>query len=143
MFAKEMSTYGRPMGGATRCPTHLDLAPPPVLVGKGTSDCLYHSAVRSDHRLKKVGLPGLIASVQGEPDIHSSVGTLPHKAAPLLNQMRLKGTPVKIDGPPPTPKQLAAIIAYGLHNSCDRDPSFLRTEMRDFVEKGFWIVLPL
>ena len=57
--------------------------------------------------------------------------------------MRLKGTPVKIEGPPLTPKQLAAAIAYGLHNSCDREPSFLRTEMRNFVEKVFWIVLPL
>ena len=65
------------------------------------------------------------------------MGTLPQEAAPLLYQMRLKGTPVKIDGPPLTPKQLATDIAYGLHNSCDRDPSFLRTEMRDFVEKGF------
>ena len=57
--------------------------------------------------------------------------------------MRKKGTPVKIDGPPLTPEQLAAAIAYGSHNSCNRDPSFLRTEMRDFVEEGFWIVLPL
>ena len=57
--------------------------------------------------------------------------------------MRLKGTPVKIYGPPLTPKQLAAAITYGSHNSCNRDSSFLRTEMRDFVEKFFWIVLPL
>ena len=57
--------------------------------------------------------------------------------------MRQKRTPVKIDGPPLTPEQLAAAIAYGSHNSCKRDPSFLRTEMRDFVEKVFWIVLPL
>ena len=93
--------------------------------------------MRSALRLKKVGLPGLIASVRGEPDIHSSVGTLSHETAPLLDQMCLNGTPVKIDGPPLTPKQLAATIAYGLHNSCNRDPSFLRTEMRNFVEKSF------
>ena len=90
-----------------------------------------------------MGLPGLIASVQGEPDIHSEVGALPHEAAPLMDQMRLKGTSVKIDGPPLTPEQLAAAIAYGSHNSCNRDPSFLHTEMRDIVKKGFWIVLPL
>ena len=60
-----------------------------------------------------------------------------------MDQMRLKGTPVKIDRPPLTPKQLAAAIAYGSHNSCNRDPSFLRTEMRYFVKKGLWIVLPL
>ena len=71
------------------------------------------------------------------------MGTLPHEESPLLYQMRLKGAPVKIDGPPLTLKQLAAAIAYGSHNSCDRDPSFLCKEMRDFVEKGFWIVLPL
>ena len=71
------------------------------------------------------------------------MGTLPHEAVSLLGQMRLKGIPVKIAGPLLTTKQLAAAIAYGLHNSCDRDPSFLGTDMRDFVKKGFWIVLPL
>ena len=93
--------------------------------------------MRSAHRLKKVKLPILIASVRGEPDIHSAVGALPHEATPLMDQMRQKGTPVKIDGPPLTPEQLSAAIAYGSHNSCNRDPSFLHTEMRDFVEKGF------
>ena len=57
--------------------------------------------------------------------------------------MRIKRTPVKIDGPPLPPEQLAAAIAYGSHNSCNRDPSFVRTEMRDFVKEVFWIVLPL
>ena len=102
--------------------THLDLAPPPVAVGKGTTYWISKSAVQSTLRIKKVVLPGLIASVRGEPDIHSAVGTLPHEAAPLLDQMRLKGTPVKIDGPPLTPEQLAAAIAYGSHNSCNRVP---------------------
>ena len=60
-----------------------------------------------------------------------------------MDQMRLKRAPVKIDGPPLTPKQSTAAIVYGYHNSCDRDPSFLRKEMRDFVEKGFLILLLL
>ena len=76
-----------------------------MAVGKGTTDWLSQSVVRSSHRLKQVGLPGLIASVRGEHDIHEEVGTLLHEAAPLLDQMRLKGTPVKIDGPPLTPKK--------------------------------------
>ena len=143
VFARKMAAYGRPNNGASRCPTHLDSARPPVAVGKGTTDWLLQLAVRSALRFKNVGLPGLIASVRGEPDIHLAVGALPHKSAPLLDQMRLKGTPVKIDGPPLTLEQLAASIAYGSHNSCNRDTSFLRTEMRDFVEKGFSIVLPL
>ena len=41
-----------------------------------------------------MGLAGLIVSVRGEPDIHSAVGALPHEAAPLLDQMHKKGTPV-------------------------------------------------
>ena len=87
-----------------------------MAVKKGKADWLSDSAVRSALRLKKVGLTGLIASVRGEPDIHSAVGALPHKAAPLLDQMCQKGTPVKIDGPPLTPEQLAAAIAYRSHN---------------------------
>ena len=85
VFAKEMAVYERPRDGATQCPTHLDSAPPPVAVGKGTTDCISQLAVRSSQSLKKVGLPSLISSVRGEPDIHSAVGTLPHEAAPLLD----------------------------------------------------------
>ena len=132
-----MAVYGRPRDRATRCPTHLDAAPPPVTVGKVTTDWLSHLAVCSAHYLKRVGLPGLIAYVQGEPDTHSAVGRLPHEAALLLDQMRLKGTPVKIYAPPLTPKQLATAIAHGSHNSCDRDTSFLRTEMRDLSKRIF------
>ena len=84
-----------------------------MAVKKGKADCLSDSAVRSALRLKKVGLTGLIASVRGEPDIHSAVGVLPHEAAPLLDQMRKKGTPVKIDRGSLTPEQLAGAIAYG------------------------------
>ena len=58
VFARKMAAYGRPNTGAARCPTHLDLAPPPVAVGKGTTDWLSQSAVRSAPRLKKLGLPG-------------------------------------------------------------------------------------
>ena len=117
-----MAAYARPNNVASKCPTHSDSLPPPVPVKKGKSDWLSDSAVRSALRLKKVGLPGLIASMRGEPYIHSAVGALPHEAAPLMDQMRKKGTPVKIDGPPLTPKQLAAAIAYGSQNSCNRDP---------------------
>ena len=88
-----MAACGRPNTGAVRCPTYFDLAPPPVVVRKETTDWLSQLAVRSALRLKNVGIPSLIASVRGEPDIHSSVGELPHEAAPLLDQMLLKGTP--------------------------------------------------
>ena len=98
-----------------------------MAVVKGTTYWLSQSAVQSALRLKKVGLPGLIASVRGEPDIHSAVGALPHETDPLMDQMRLKGNPVKIDRPHLTQEQLAAAIAYGSHNLCNRDPSFLRT----------------
>ena len=84
-----------------------------MVVKKGKADWLSDSAVRSALRLKKVGLAGLIASARGEPDIHSAVGALPHEAYPLLDQMRQKGTPVKIDGPPLILEQLAAAIEYG------------------------------
>ena len=40
VFAKKMTAYGRPKNVAPQCPTHLDLAPPPVAVKKGTDDWL-------------------------------------------------------------------------------------------------------
>ena len=95
-----MAVYARPNNVASKCPTYSDLAPPPVAVKKGKADWLSNSAVRYALRLKKVGLTGLIVSVRGEPDTHSTVGTLPHEAAPLLDQMRKKGTPVRIGASP-------------------------------------------
>ena len=143
LFAKGMTEYGHPRNSSSRCPRHRDSASPNITGPTDKEDWLSASARRAANRLKSVGLPGLIASVRGKADIHPDVGSLPHEAAPLLDQMRRHGAPVKIDGPPLTPKQLAAAIAYGSHNSCDKNPSFLRQEMRDFVEKGFWLVLPL
>ena len=38
VFARKMAAYGRPNNVASQCPTHLDSAPPPVAVEKGTAD---------------------------------------------------------------------------------------------------------
>ena len=105
-------------------PHPVGCAPPTVAVVKVTTDWLSHLAVHSAHCLKTVGIPGLINSVRGEPDIHSAVGTLPHEAAPLLDQMRPKESPLKIDGPPLTPKNYLRLLRMG--------PTTLVTEIPHF-----------
>ena len=40
VFARKMAAYGRPNNVASKCPTHLDSAPPPVAGKKGKSDWL-------------------------------------------------------------------------------------------------------
>ena len=104
VFARKMAAYARLNNVASKCPTHSNSAPPLVAVKKGKSDWLSDSAVRSALRLKKVGLTGLITSVRGEPDIHSAVGTLPHEAAPLLDQMPKNEPLSKLTPPPHTGK---------------------------------------
>ena len=65
VFSRKMAAYGRPNNIASKCPTDLDSALPPVAVKKGKADWLSEMAVRSALHLKKVGLPGLIAYVRG------------------------------------------------------------------------------
>ena len=43
---------------------------------------------------------------------------------------------------PLTLEEKDATAAYGSHASCDANAEFLRKEIGDFVQKGFWMVLP-
>jgi hypothetical protein len=78
------------------------------------------------------------------PYLHLSehVQTLPHRAAPLLHQLRTQGAPVVFHTPPWDTERLNACVARGPHSSAIDHAAFVRDEMAEFVEKGFWTVLP-
>jgi hypothetical protein len=78
------------------------------------------------------------------PHVHLSelVGQLPHRAAPLLDRLRTHGAPVELTTPPWTPERLQDCVDRGPHSSATDHAAFVREEFADFVEKGFWTVLP-
>jgi len=93
-------------------------------------------------RLSATDFRRLVHSVRGRSDLHDDVRSVPHAAGSLLDRMRRVGVPVPLSTPPLDDIVRGAAIAYGSHSSCDLNPEFLRSEMADFVRKGFWMVLP-
>ena len=66
----------------------------------------------------------------------------PHPAADLLTRLGKEGAPAILSCEPWSQATLDERVARGSHNSCDDHLDFLRTELFDFVDKGFWLVLP-
>jgi len=68
--------------------------------------------------------------------------TLPHPAAPLLSYMHQYGVPASCTTPPWSQEVLEERLERGPHKSAQKAAEFIRGEMADFHEKGFWVVLP-
>jgi hypothetical protein len=56
--------------------------------------------------------------------------------------MAKEGVPVVLKTPPWTDEVLDERVQRGSHKSCDEHLEFLREEMLEFVQKGFWLMLP-
>jgi hypothetical protein len=70
--------------------------------------------------------------------------TLPdcHPAICLLKRLGKDGVPVLMQTPPWSPELRQARLDRGSHKSCDDHFEFVREEMLEFVEKGFWTLVP-
>lgn len=80
--------------------------------------------------------------VRGEPNLARSVRLLPHKAARLLEHLRLRGAGVTLTTKPWSLSQRDDAVARGSHKSAHMDRAFVFDELRDFCEQGYWIALP-
>jgi hypothetical protein len=92
--------------------------------------------------LVDVGWDIMIQQARGRGDLQARPPSH-HGAAPLLQRMAKHGVPAVMTTAPwslPTLKQRAK---RGPHKSCEDHLDFLRGEILEFVEKGYWIVLPL
>lgn len=65
-----------------------------------------------------------------------------HPAWRLLNHYKHHGTPVTLADAPWTNDELQQAIARGPHKSAYEHQDFLREDMADMVDKGYWTVLP-
>ena len=73
------------------------------------------------------------------PDLNS----IDHSARDYLRRLREQGVHVPLDDPPWSADAIDACALRGPHPSANLFKEFLRDEMADFIEAGFWVVLPL
>jgi hypothetical protein len=75
-------------------------------------------------------------------DLHPDVAHLPHRAAHLLNRLRVRGATVATKSDPWSMTQKLAALHRGTHQSANQHVEFLCKEFVDMIHKGQWILLP-
>ena len=72
-------------------------------------------------------------------DIHA----IPHQACTYLQTLHDNGTTVTMDDPPWTAECIQSCVDHGPHPLATLHHDFLCDEYANFIEAGFWVVLPL
>ena len=75
-------------------------------------------------------------------DVKMEGDLFPHPAVGLLKSLQRTGVPVVMSTGPWSSKRRTKHVRRGPHKSCLAHLGFIRTEMLDFVKKGYWMVLP-
>ena len=83
-----------------------------------------------------------VESCRGRPYLSENVNNIDHPAAPFLEDLRENGVPAKSSEPPLTPKERDNQFWRGAHASAEMNRAFVRKEMAEFIECGYWTVLP-
>ena len=84
----------------------------------------------------------MVRATRPRGDVLLQHGGKQHTASVLLSSCAKNGVPVVTSTPPWSEKLLAQRVKRGLHQSCKEHKPFLREEMLDFVEKGFFTLSP-
>ena len=132
----------RPVPISNNAPTNSGTATTPLILSELQSDNLSEYIVRDSSRLIDVGFERLVRERRKRSNFHPKVKLLQHKAARLLDHLRKRGANVTISTPPWDEARLEATMERGPHKSADEYVDFLREEFLDFVQKGFWLLLP-
>ena len=83
-----------------------------------------------------------VAKSRGRPYISEQVQDIPHPAADFLQDTRLHGIPARADDEDWTQATKDECYAYGVHATATAHKDFIREEMAEFMQSGFWTVLP-
>jgi hypothetical protein len=75
-------------------------------------------------------------------DLHPDVLHLPHRAAHLLNRLRISGATVATSSAPWSLQQKLSALERGSHQPAKQHVDFLCSEFIDMIKKGQWILLP-
>ena len=84
-----------------------------------------------------------IRKVRGRGDLQiTDEARRSHPAGDLIKQFQSNGVPATLASAPWPQELKDARSQRGSHKSCDDHLDFLRDEILDYVEKGFWMLLP-
>jgi len=93
--------------------------------------------------ISNCGWRRLVRRLRGRGDLRGDSSLLQgHPATELLLRMKECGVPAVMTTEPWSDELLDERVARGSHKSCDDHLGFLREELLDFVQKGFFTVLP-
>ena len=81
--------------------------------------------------------------VRGPSYLADDIHNIPHQASAYLQTLRDTGAAVNMDDPRWSDERIQSCVARGPHPSANLHRDFLRDEYADFIEAGFWVVLPL
>lgn len=84
-----------------------------------------------------------VNEMRGKSYLSANIGDIPHTARTYLQQLRDQGIQVRLDDPPWHADKIIHNAQRGAHPSATVHRNFLRGEFADFIEAGFWVVLPL
>ena len=105
-------------------------------------DALGKSILRATALFEQFGWQGMVERLRNERDLVPTVHPDRHKAIPYLQRLGKRGAPAVMKTKPWSQRKLRRMLKRGSHKSCHEHLEFLREEMAEFVEKGFWTVLP-
>ena len=92
--------------------------------------------------LTTLGFQNLVRTRRGRGDFTSLDNIRSHPAHRLLRQYARRGAPVVYSTPSWSAARIQAAVRRGPHKSAAEFQDFLAGEMLDFINKGFWLLLP-
>ena len=94
-------------------------------------------------RYKQLNWRDFIREARGAGDLKiTEEARSSHPAGDLLMKFEKNGVPTALSSAPLSAEERARRMSRGPHKSCMDHLDFLREELLDYVEKGFWILLP-
>jgi len=83
-----------------------------------------------------------VNQVHGRSNLSGNIDSISHPAKRLLADLRDNGVPVILTDEPWSQAHLQQCMDRGAHTSARNNKVFVRDELADYVETGFWTVLP-
>jgi hypothetical protein len=99
-------------------------------------------AMVTGEQLLMYGWDRTVERARGSSHISAGVRHIPHRAARLLEHLRRVGAAVPMATGPWTAHVRAQAVARGSHKSSHGERAFVATEILDFTQQGYWLVLP-
>jgi hypothetical protein len=115
--------------------------PNPLLTAPQREELSKH-IVSDSAVLESSGFEALVNERRGKSDFGNNVKNIKHESARCLHHIKKRGANVVLQTPPWSIKRLEETIKRGPHKSSEEHAEFLREELLDFVQKGFWTMLP-